>query len=95
MTAVQWTDLFINLFVFQVTAAAFLIFGYCLFVMLRHAATCDEERWCIPDPSDAEFLASLSSDSSPEVALRVRRIISSVSGWDVDEISPDTILAEL
>ncbi len=47
------------------------------------------------DPTDAEFLADIPDDIPTELALRVRRAIA-LSAWlEVDEIWPETTMAEL
>ena len=46
-----------------------------------------------PATSDAEF-CELMPEIDPELALKVRNICSDVSGWDPDEIHPQTRLVE-
>ena len=42
--------------------------------------------------SDAEYLRRMPSSVSSETAIKVRRILADVSGWDDDEIGPETLL---
>jgi hypothetical protein len=51
-----------------------------------------EERF--PPISDAEFLASCPSGTSPQIALRVRRLISDSLGVDYERIYPSSRLVE-
>jgi len=64
------------------------------------ALTCNQERsldeiLVRPDSTDDEFIHQLGSETSPEIALKVRRALADTNGWDVEEIWPDTRLAEL
>ncbi len=53
------------------------------------------ERPIEPQPclSDDEFCRLL-GDVSPDVALRVRGVLTDATGWDRDEIHPQTRLIE-
>lgn len=46
-----------------------------------------------PDTTDAEF-CELMPDVAPEIALKVREICTEVSGWEPEEIHPQTRLVE-
>ncbi len=46
-------------------------------------------------PTDEEFICQLGPDISSDVALKVRRLVADVGGCDIDEIWPDTRLAEV
>lgn len=48
-----------------------------------------------PDQTDGEYMAQMPSDVSDVVALEVRSILVDASGFEPDEIWPDTKLAEL
>ena len=45
--------------------------------------------------SDDQFLARMPPDVSDEVALRVRRMLADVSGFQPDEIWPESRLVDL
>ena len=45
--------------------------------------------------SDAEYLRRMPSSVSRETAIKVRRILANVSGWDDDEIWPETLLGDM
>ena len=46
-------------------------------------------------PTDDEFIQQIGSKVSPDVALKVRRIVADVSCYDIDEIWPDTNLGDV
>ena len=46
-----------------------------------------------PDTTDEEF-CGLMPNVPPEVALKVRQILVDATGWDQEEIHPDTRLIE-
>jgi hypothetical protein len=47
-----------------------------------------------PPISDAEFLANCNPETTPEVALKVRRIVSDNLGVEYERIYPSTRFAE-
>lgn len=69
-----------------------------LFVLLPWVVPFDrdlDEVISTEDPSDAEFVRQLGPGISSDVGLKVRRLVADASGWDVDEIWPDTFLGEV
>ena len=46
-------------------------------------------------PTDDEYLRQMGPEIPRDIALKVRRIIVDVNGWEIDEIWPDMTLAEL
>ena len=46
-----------------------------------------------PEISDSEY-CELIPNVDPEIALKVREVCAEVSGWDQDEIHPDTRIVE-
>lgn len=67
---------------------------FAIFALLTCRPRPIEEVLATPHPTDEEFLRQLGPEVSPDTALKVRRAIVDVSGWDTDEIWPDTRLAE-
>ena len=55
---------------------------------------CKEDRFeAQPCISDEEF-CKLMPEVDPQIALKVREILCDVSGWDSNEIHPETRLVE-
>jgi hypothetical protein len=69
-------------------AVAFLVVA--TFVILCGQAKQRDFEERFPPITDAEFVAKCSPGVRPEVALRVRRIISDILGVEYDRIHPST-----
>ena len=78
-------------FVLIVTAGAFLF----LLCMRESQRNIEARVGFSPQPeiSDAEFCQSI-PDVAPDTALKVREICSDATGWEREEIHPNTKLVE-
>ena len=77
------------------TVIALIILALVLFPLVRIKSRPLEEVLNTSDPTDKEFIRQLGPELSPNIALKVRRLVADVSCYEMKEIWPDTPLGEV